>query len=74
MNRKKAVHLEIGYQVRLSNSNVHASGVVVEDLGTDYVRVQWLDSRSATTHRRYALRFERVTSFREWSALILGAA
>jgi hypothetical protein len=55
MNRSKAKHLQIGDQVDFSDSNVRANGVVIEDMGSDYVRVQWLDCRRATTHRRHAL-------------------
>ena len=67
-------HLQIGDRVGFSDSNVPASGVVIEDLGPDYVKVQWLDCRLATTHRRHALGFQRATGLREWMALIFSTA
>jgi hypothetical protein len=55
MKHPSARHLVIGDQVDFSESNVRASGVIIEDMGPEYVRVQWLDCRLATTHRRHAL-------------------
>jgi hypothetical protein len=55
-------HLQIGDRVEFSDSNVRANGVVIEDLGPDYVKVQWLDCRLATTHRRHSLGFQNATS------------
>ena len=54
-------HLQIGDRVAFSNSNMRADGVVIEDLGSDYVKVQWLDCRFAVTHRRHALEFRSST-------------
>jgi hypothetical protein len=61
MYYRNARHLQIGDRVEFCDSNVHANGVVVEDLGPDYVRVQWFDCRLATTHRRHALGFLSAT-------------
>jgi hypothetical protein len=71
---RKSRHLQIGDRVEFSDSNVHASGVVIEDLGPDYVKVQWLDCPIATTHRRHALGFQRVMGLSEWTSLVLGTA
>ncbi len=60
-----ARHLQIGDRVEFSNSDVRANGVVIEDMGPDYVKVQWLDCRLATTHRRHALGFQSSTRLRE---------
>ena len=72
MYYRNARHLQIGDQVEFSESNVHANGVVIEDLGPDYVKVQWLDCRLATTHRRHALGFQRVMQLSEWASLVSG--
>ncbi len=61
MKRPSARHLQIGDQVDFSESNVRANGVIIEDMGPEYVRVQWLDCRLATTHRRHALALRRRT-------------
>lgn len=61
MKRPSAKHLVIGDQVDFSESSVRASGVVIEDMGPEYVKVQWLDCRLATTHRRHALALRRRT-------------
>ena len=61
MKHPSARHLVIGDQVDFSESSVRANGVVIEDMGPDYVRVQWLDCRLATTHRRHALALRRRT-------------
>jgi hypothetical protein len=61
MYYRNARHLQIGDRVEFSDSNVRANGVVIEDLGPDYVRVQWSDCRLATTHRRHALGFQSAT-------------
>jgi hypothetical protein len=61
MKHPRAKRLVIGDQVDFSESNVRACGVVIEDMGPDYVRVQWLDCRLATTHRRHALALRRRT-------------
>ena len=58
-------HLQIGDRVEFSNSNVRANGVVIEDLGPDYVKVHWLDCRLATTHRRHALGIQSSTRLPE---------
>jgi hypothetical protein len=70
---RNARHLQIGDRVEFFESNVHANGVVVEDLGADYVKVQWLDCRLATTHRRHALGYQGSTGPSEWASLISGA-
>jgi hypothetical protein len=62
-----AERLQIGDRVGFSGSSVHANGVVIEDLGPDYVRVQWLDCRLATTHRRHALERQRATRLSKWT-------
>jgi hypothetical protein len=54
-------HLQVGDRVEYCDSDVHANGVVIEDLGPDYVRVRWLDCGLATTHRRHALGFQGAT-------------
>jgi hypothetical protein len=72
MNRDNARHLQIGDRVGFCDSNVPAGGVVIEDLGPGYVKVQWLDCRFATTHRRHALGFQRLTGLKEWMALVFG--
>ncbi len=74
MNYRNVRHLQIGDRVEFSDSNVHANGVVIEDLGPDYVRVQWLDCRLATTHRRHALGFQRVMRLSELASIALGTA
>jgi hypothetical protein len=74
MYHRNARHLQIGDRVGFCDSNVRANGVVIEDLGPDYVKVQWLDCRLATTHRRHALEFQRVTALGEWASLVLGIA
>jgi hypothetical protein len=61
MKHPSAKHLVIGDHVDFSESSVRASGVVIEDMGPEYVRVQWLDCRLATTHRRHALALRRRT-------------
>ena len=61
MKRPSAKRLQIGDQVDFSESSVRARGVVIEDMGPEYVRVQWLDCRLATTHRRHALALRRRT-------------
>lgn len=71
---RNARHLQIGDRVEFSDSNVHANGVVLEDLGPDYVKVLWLDCLIATTHRRHALGFQSVTRLSEWASLALGRA
>jgi hypothetical protein len=58
MYYRNARHLKIGDRVEFCDSNVHANGVVIEDLGPDYVKVHWLDCRLATAHRRHALGFQ----------------
>ena len=55
MKRPNVKHLQIGDRVDFSESSVRANGVVIEDMGPEYVKVQWLDCRLATTHRRHAL-------------------
>jgi len=74
MYYRNARHLQIGDRVEFCDSNVHANGVVIEDLGPDYVKVQWLDCRIATTHRRHALAFQSVTRPADWASLVLGTA
>jgi len=74
MKYLNARDLQIGDRVGFSDSNVAANGVVIEDLGPDYVKVQWLDCRLATTHRRHALGFQRVTGRNEWMSLVFGTA
>jgi hypothetical protein len=39
-------------------------------LGPDYVKVQWLDCRLATTHRRHALGFRSGARLSEWASLV----
>ena len=73
MYYRNARHLQIGDRVEFYESTVRANGVVIEDLGPDYVKVQWLDCRLATTHRRHALGFQGATRQSEWASLILGA-
>jgi hypothetical protein len=51
-----------------SGCNIRASGTVIEDMGPEYVRVQWSDCRLATTHRRHALDFQRFAELSEWAA------
>ncbi len=65
MRYSNARYLRIGDRVEFSNSNVRANGVVIEDLGPDYVKVHWLDCRLATTHRRHALGFQSSTRLPE---------
>jgi len=55
MNDFNARHLQIGDRVGFSDSSVAASGVVIEELGPDHLKVKWLDCQLATTHRRHAL-------------------
>lgn len=74
MYYRNARHLQVGDRVDFCDSNVHANGVVIEDLGPDYVKVQWLDCRLATTHRRHALGFQSASRLSEWAALVLGTA
>lgn len=74
MYYRNARHLQIGDRVEFSDSNVRANGVVIEELGPDYVKVQWLDCPLATTHRRHALGFQGVTQPSEWASLVLGTA
>lgn len=64
-----AERLQIGDRVGFSGSSVHASGVVIKDIGPDYVRVQWLDCGPATTHRRHALERQPPTGFSKWVSL-----
>jgi hypothetical protein len=58
MKSRSTKHLRVGDRVDFSESNVRASGVVIEDMGLEYVKVQWLDCRLATTHRRHALELQ----------------
>jgi hypothetical protein len=74
MNCRNARYLQIGDRVGFYESNVHADGVVIQDLGPEYVKVKWLDCRLATTHRRHALGFNRVTGLWELVTLLFGKA
>jgi hypothetical protein len=74
MNCRNTRYLQIGDRVGFHESNVHADGVVIQDLGPEYVKVKWLDCRISTTHRRHALGFNRVTSLRELVTLLFGKA
>jgi hypothetical protein len=75
MNCRNARYLQIGDRVGFHESNVHADGVVIQDLGPEYVKVKWLDCRLvATTHRRHALGINRVTGLRELVTLLFGRA
>ena len=67
MKRVSTEYLQIGDRVGFSSSNVPASGVVIEDMGPDYVRVQWLDCGLATTHRRHGLERQRATRLSKWT-------
>jgi hypothetical protein len=61
MYHRNGKHLQIGDRVEFCDSDVHANGVVIEDLGPDYVKVEWLDCGLATTHRRHALGLQSAT-------------
>jgi len=74
MNYRNTRYLQIGDRVGFHESNVHADGVVIQDLGPEYVKVKWLDCRIATTHRRYALGINRVTGPRDLVTLLLRTA
>jgi hypothetical protein len=74
MYYRNARYLQIGDRVEFCDTNVHANGVVIEDLGPDYVKVQWLDCRLATTHRRHALGFQSAARPSEWASPVLGTA
>jgi len=74
MNCRNSRYLQIGDRVGFHESNVHADGVVIQDLGPEYVKVNWLDCRIATSHRRHALGFNRVTGLRELVSLLFGRA
>lgn len=74
MNCRNARYLQIGDRVGFHESNVHADGVVIQDLGPEYVKVKWLDCRLATTHRRHALGINRVIGLREGVTLLFGGA
>ncbi len=52
--------LRIGDQVGFTGSTVHATGVVIEELQDDYVRVRWTDFPAPTTHRMDALELHGV--------------
>ena len=49
---------QIGDRVRFRECNLRASGVIVEDLTDDYVKVQWSDWMVPTTHRRHSLELD----------------
>ena len=51
---------KIGDRVRFRECSVAASGVIVDEFGDDYVRVQWTDVPTSTTHRRRALQIDRT--------------
>ena len=55
------LQLKTGDRVELSDSTIHASGVITEELGPDYVRVEWGDSPVSSTHR-HSFEFERMIS------------
>jgi hypothetical protein len=57
MNRNE-LPLQIGETVRYNDyaSGAGVSGVIVERVGEDYMRVKWGDLPSPTTHRSYSLR------------------
>jgi hypothetical protein len=59
MTSSSATILRVGDPVEFTDSDVEAEGTVVEELQDDYVRVQWSNSRFATTHRRHALKRTR---------------
>jgi hypothetical protein len=74
LTRRNVKHLQIGDRVGFSQSSVHATGVIAEDLGPDYVKVQWSDCQVATTHRRHALEFEPVTVATGWARIAFADA
>lgn len=57
--------LKIGDRVELSDSTIHASGVITKELGPDYVRVKWGDSPVSTRHRRHSLELKCYTDSSE---------
>jgi hypothetical protein len=52
--------LRIGDRVGFAGSTVHATGVVIEELLDDYVRVRWADFSAPTTHRMDTLELHGV--------------
>jgi hypothetical protein len=70
MNYRDARNLQIGDRVGFRESSVHAHGVVIEDLGSEYVKVRWLDCPFATTHRRHALGFKPIAGRWEWATFL----
>lgn len=53
-----ARQLQIGDRVGFDDSSVCATGVIIEEVGSDYLKVQWSDCPVGTTHRRHALEFK----------------
>ena len=52
-------HLQIDDRVELRDSTIYANGVIIDDLGPDYVRVKWDNAGGTTTHRRHSLELDR---------------
>lgn len=55
MSHSDVNELKVGDRVVLSDSDVTAWGVIVEEVDDDYLRVRWDHSPISTTHRRHAL-------------------
>jgi len=49
---------QVGDRVKFRECSVQASGIIIDEFGEDYVRVQWNDFPTSTTHRRRALQID----------------
>ena len=49
---------KIGDRVRFRECSFQVSGIIVDEFTDDYVRVQWSDIATSTTHHRGALAIE----------------
>jgi hypothetical protein len=58
MDRRYELPLQVGETVRYDTHGVggNTSGVIVERLGGDYLRVLWSDMSAPTTHRSHSLK------------------
>lgn len=50
--------IRIGDRVCFMDSTIRTAGVVIEELGDDYVRVRWNDFSAPTTHRTDSLDYQ----------------
>lgn len=51
--------VQVGDVVRYDGYAPEVTGIIVEQIDEEYVRVKWTDLTSATTHRRSSLRRAR---------------